>query len=270
MPAPALNSAIVLLYLTAAAPGLLALRGRWRWPLDPRIVMVLPAALGAGLQLWSLAGTLVTPDGVSLGLTAVLALFAWQVVVLLILASLRWPLHHLSVVVLPLAAASVVLWVLNPGDADTSALGGKLASHVALSTLAYGTLALAALQAMAYAWLDRSLHRAGPPSSIELPPLELMETVLFRLIGIGLGALSLALISGALFIENLFAQHLVHKTVLSVAAWLLLSTLVWGRILRGWRGRRVVRIMLSGFVLLVLAYFGSRTVLEVVLDRSWS
>ena len=100
-----------------------------------------------------------------------------------------------------------------------------------------------------------------------LPPLTLTESLVFQLIGTGFVLLSVTLISGILFVDNLFAQHLIHKTVLSIAAWAVFGTLLLGRWRYGWRGRRAVRLILFGMVLLVLAFFGSRFVLEVVLKR---
>ena len=94
-----------------------------------------------------------------------------------------------------------------------------------------------------------------------------MESLLFQMIAIGFAMLSLALLSGVLFLEDIFAQHLVHKTVLSLTAWLVFSVLLWGRFQFGWRGRTAIRWTLSGFAVLLLAYFGSKFVLELVLMR---
>ena len=94
-----------------------------------------------------------------------------------------------------------------------------------------------------------------------------MESLLFQMIAIGFAILSLALLSGVLFLEDIFAQHLVHKTVLSLAAWLVFAVLLWGRFRFGWRGRTAIRWTLGGFAVLLLAYFGSKFVLELVLMR---
>jgi ABC-type uncharacterized transport system permease subunit len=101
-----------------------------------------------------------------------------------------------------------------------------------------------------------------------LPPLQLMESMLFELIWVGVVALTLSIGTGVIFMENIFAQHLVHKTVLSIAAWLLFSVLLWGRYFLGWRSQTAVRLTVSGFTLLMLAFFGSKLVLELVLERS--
>lgn len=94
-----------------------------------------------------------------------------------------------------------------------------------------------------------------------------MERVLFELVWAGIVLLTLSIISGLLFLDNFFAQHLAHKTVLSLLAWVIFTTLLIGRYRFGWRGMRAVRWTLGGCALLILAYFGSKFVLEVVLNR---
>lgn len=92
-----------------------------------------------------------------------------------------------------------------------------------------------------------------------------METLLFRFIGAGFVLLTLALATGFMYLEDIFAQHLVHKTVLSIASWAVFGALLLGRLFMGWRGRTAVRWTLSGFGVLLLAYFGSKIMLEWVL-----
>ena len=70
-----------------------------------------------------------------------------------------------------------------------------------------------------------------------------------------------------IFLEDIFAQHLVHKTVLSLVAWCIFAILLWGRHVLGWRGNTAVKLTLAGFVVLMLAFFGSKLVLEVILQR---
>ena len=94
-----------------------------------------------------------------------------------------------------------------------------------------------------------------------------METMLFEILWVGLILLTLAIGSGMLFLEDIFAQHLVHKTVLTICAWALFATLLWGRHQLGWRSQTAVRFTLAGFLVLMLGYFGSKLVLEVILQR---
>ena len=79
--------------------------------------------------------------------------------------------------------------------------------------------------------------------------------------------LTISLLSGLFYLEDILAQHLVHKTILSFGAWLLFGILLWGRFQFGWRGRTAIRWTISGFVFLMLAYFGSKFVIELVIQR---
>ncbi len=136
------------------------------------------------------------------------------------------------------------------------------------SITAYSLLTIAALQAIMLYIQDVQIHNKHPGGFVRaLPPLETMERLLFRLLTLGFIVLSVSLISGGFYINNLFEQHLVHKFVLSVSAWILFGTLLWGRWRFGWRGRIAIRWTLTGFILLLLAYFGSKIVIELILKR---
>ncbi len=144
----------------------------------------------------------------------------------------------------------------------------RAAKGVWLTALAFAVLAIAAVQAVLVGLQNQALrhhHIRGIVQS--LPPLTTMERVLFELVWAGIVLLTLAIISGLIFLDNLFAQHLVHKTVLSLGAWVIFTTLLVGRYRFGWRGMRAVRWTLGGCALLLLAYFGSKFVLEILLNR---
>ena len=134
--------------------------------------------------------------------------------------------------------------------------------------LVTGVLTLAAVQAAVLALQDHQLKNRHTKGIIQvLPPLQLMEGMLFELLWIGVALLTIAIVSGTIFVEDIFAQSLVHKTVLTIAAWLLFSALLWGHYRLGWRSHTAVRLTLLGFVLLMLAFFGSKLVLELILER---
>ena len=130
--------------------------------------------------------------------------------------------------------------------------------HVVFALFGYSVLSIAALLAILLAMQEHALRQRQFGRFVSaLPPLTLTEALMFQLIGAGFVLLTLTLFSGILFVENLFAQHLIHKTVLSIAAWLVFGTLLFGRWRYGWRGRRAMRMTLSGMALLLLAYFGT-------------
>ena len=147
----------------------------------------------------------------------------------------------------------------------------KIAAHIVLSILAYALLTIAGSLAIALALLERALRTRRPLGWMRaLPSMEALEYGIFQALVAGFSTLTLALFSGFIFVENLFAQHLLHKTVLSCLAWIVFAILLFGRWRFGWRGRTAASWTLSGFALLALAYFGSKIVLEGILGRHWS
>jgi len=207
-----------------------------------------------------------------LGLTQALSLLGWQSALLLALLSKVSALRPLRMAIYPFAAGGVVLAALLPSHTTSGAPHDwRIALHAALSVFAAGLLTLAAAQAVLLHMLDRLLHNPAQLSRVlRMPPMQASEDWLFQLIGAGFFVLSLALLSGLIFVDDLFAQHLVHKTVLSIAAWLIFAALLLGRKRWGWRGKSAVRWALSGYLALLLAYFGSKLVLEQILGRHWS
>ncbi|TVQ88122.1 MAG: cytochrome C biogenesis protein [Chromatiaceae bacterium] len=227
------------------------------------------AYAGLTLHTWILYISIFSHDSLSLGFFSALSLAAWTVVAALLFSSLSKPVENLGLVILPLAAVTVALNMAFP---RVSFMGEHaswvLKLHVLLSMLAYSLLTLASVQALLLAVQDYHLRRRRPGGFVRaLPPLLTMESLMFEMIGIGFVLLTLALLSGFAFLEDMFAQHLVHKTVLSVLAWLVFGGLLLGRRLWGWRGRQAISWTLSGFAILILAYFGSKFVLELILQR---
>ena len=189
---------------------------------------------------------------------------------LVLLALMHWHrLQRLAAVVFPIAALAVLLGLLIKAKPGTRGIDDwRIALHAALAVLAFATLSIAGVVAIQLSVQDRALrmHRYSRWFS-GAPPLVQVEQLLFQLISVGFVLLSLALVTGVMFVHDLLAQHLAHKTVLSVIAWCVFGALLFGRARYGWRGRRAVRLVLTGMLLLVLAYFGSKFVLELVLQR---
>jgi ABC-type uncharacterized transport system permease subunit len=210
------------------------------------------------VALWQAAWT---AQGVDLGLFNAVSLFGWLMALMVVAAALRTPVQSLGLVVFPLAALGIVLAALW-GVPRTSLI------HVISSVLAYAVLGLASAQALLLAWQERSLRQRRASSVLGLlPPLQNMEALLFQLLGSGFALLSVSLLSGWLFVDNLLAQDLAHKTILSILAWVVFAALLQGRMRYGWRGRTAIRWTLAGFALLALAYVGTKIVLELILGR---
>lgn len=238
-------------------------------PISPRQLV-----LGLGSIAVMLHGILLThntflPEGINLGFFNAASLILWVIATLLLLTLLSKPVDNLILVLFPCTAISILL------DASTSSvrlLSGNaepgVSIHILTSILAYSFLTLSALQALFLAYQDYQLRHKHPGWVMrKLPPLQVMESLLFQMLMLGFSCLSFSLISGFVFLEDIFAQHLVHKTVLSLIAWAVFAALLWGRWRYGWRGQTAIRWNLSGFFLLMLAYFGSKLVLELILNR---
>lgn len=231
----------------------------------------LPAALallGAGahaaahLSAWRATG------GPDMHFFAALALIALGTAALTAALSLSRPIGALGVVAYPLAATLLLLHGFATRSAPTPSMDWQIQLHAGLSLLAYAALSLAALLAIMLWLQERGLRqRQLGPLLRFFPPLTLVEALMFRLIAVGFALLTLSLLSGAVFVADLFAQHLVHKTVLSLLAWLAFGALLLGRMRYGWRGRRAVRLTLTAMVLLAAGFFGSKFVLELILAR---
>lgn len=230
-------------------------------------------ALGFGALGFVLHTALISPilghDTLHLGFAEVVLLMGWQLALLLLLAATRAPLENLGLILFPLLALSMLLYRPQAPTGGVN-LSGPVELHVLTAIIAYGLVILAGAQAALLMVQTRLLHRHRIRGMVAVfPPLETMERLLFQLIGLAFFTLSLALLSGFVFVDNLFAQHLVHKTVLSIVAWIILGLLLWGHHRFGWRGKIAVRWTLSGGAMLTLGYFGSKFVLETLLGRRW-
>lgn len=200
---------------------------------------------------------------------AALSLVACVVSALTLLVNLTRPIATLGVIVFPLAALLLTVDSFLAPPTLPQAMDWQIKLHVTMALLAFSVLSIAAALAILLALQEHALRqRQIGPWLRALPPLTLTEALLFRLIGAGFALLTLTLLTGILFVDNLFGQHLVHKTVLSIIAWLVFGALLFGRWRYGWRGRRAVNLTLIGMGVLLLAFFGSKAVLELILHRT--
>ncbi len=257
--------ALTLLCLPAYLGAALAL---WFRP-SARLTWLAPAALL--LHLGALSIGLIHEGALRIGVTEAASLFAWQSALLLWLFSFREPIAINGVAIYPMAAVFALWAVLVPSPvSEVRVSQWQVSVHVLMSLLSAGLLTLAAVQSIALAVQDRllHLHRLAPAGG-RMPPLQTMERVLSQLIAVGFALLSLTLLSGLWFVHDWLAQHLAHKTVLSITAWLIFGVLLWGRWRYGWRGRIAIRWALAGYGTLVLAYFGSKIILEQIFGKHW-
>ncbi|MCX7897193.1 MAG: cytochrome c biogenesis protein CcsA [Rhodocyclaceae bacterium] len=205
------------------------------------------------------------------GFSVALSMMTWLAIAFYWVESFYARMEGLQVIVLPLAALCALLPLWLPGQhVIASANTFAFRFHFLLAMLAYSLFTLAALQALLMAATERRLHRGRmTPLFAGLPPLLTMEALLFRLLHVAFILLTITLISGAIFSEHIFGKALpfTHKTVFALISWLIFAALLFGRWRFGWRGRRALYWTLTGFIALLLAYVGSRFVLEVLLHR---
>lgn len=264
--------------------------------LAPRDRALLGAAIVAHGTLLELT---IFPEGAMVyGFALALSAMLWLGVLIYWIESLFFPLDGLRMVALPIAFIASLLPLMFRGVKVLPYSADVLFKlHFFVANVAYGLLALAAAHAALMLLVERRLHAARsarvslarPDSRAALraatsdpsldhwashwldalPPLLTLEKLLFRLIWAGFIVLTLALASGILFSEQLFHQPLRfdHKTVFAVLSWVMFGGVLTGRTFYGWRGRTALRWVLASFVALLLAYVGSRFVLEVLLHR---
>jgi len=236
----------------------------------PKKTSILPAWLAVSLHFGYTFSLFLQQNSLNFSLFNTASIISSLVALLLLLASLNKPVEKLGLAIFPLAIITLSsTLIFSDKELILQINNWQMNVHILSSIIAFSLLNIAALQAIMLAIQELQLRNHPPRKFIQtLPSLQTMESLLFQMIGTGLLFLSLSLITGFVFIEDLFAQHLVHKTVLSIVAWFSFSGLLLGRIKYGWRGQTAVKWTLAGFILLLLAYFGSKLVLELILQRT--
>jgi ABC-type uncharacterized transport system permease subunit len=231
------------------------------------------AWIAQGITLWF---DLMAPGVLRIGFAAMLSAALWISVGAYWVENRNFGLDSLRRILMPCAAAVMVLAAVFPGSLIL--LEGKsqmFGWHIGIAILAYSTMTIAAFHAILMALQESRLHTRSERKGFfgnaldQLPALLTMEKLLFRLIGFGFVLLSLTVLSGIVFSEELFGLPLRfdHKSVFALLSWLLFAALLAGRHWRGWRGKTALSFTLAGFATLLLAYVGSRFVLEVILHR---
>ncbi len=208
------------------------------------------------------------PGGINLNLFSVASLTALIMVTLVMALSAVQPVPSLLVVLFPLSALTLsASLVVEPAPRAVAASEAGLGTHILVSILAYSVLMMAAIQSIVLGFVERSIRRRSNILLVRiLPSLETMERLLFAMIWAGFVGLTAAIVSGFLHLDDMFAQQVVHHTVLSCLSWALYGGLLAGRQWLGWRGASAVRWTVTAFSFLLLGYFGSKFVLEMLLE----
>ncbi len=271
-----------LLYFTTAACWLLLSALAWRASRPARAAglaargemrieaFLVPLALVAHAML--LYTRVVIVEGLDLGVANAISMLVWLTVLIYWLGGLAFSgLSSILGLMAPIALAAVLLQAAIPTRHVVTYAGDPLFTlHFAIAMLAYSLFIVATVHALVMLAEEKWLHRGVmPPFLKSLPPLMEMEALLFRILLAAFILLTLTLVSGVFFSEQLFGKPFSasHKTVFGFISWLIFAGLLVGHYLRGWRGRTAVRWTLAGFTALLLAYIGSKVVLELILKR---
>ncbi len=234
-----------------------------RLPSRPFISFVL-GLTAVAIQLLVTLRLIVGPQQLDLSFFNTASLTACLIVACLLVLALRKPLQTAFLAVYPLALLSIVgTLTFSESQYDFRPETGGILFHIGLSILAYSIYCIAGIQAILIAMQNNNLKKKNSTILMRnLPPLLTMENLLFEMLWSGTIALVFAIAVGFLFVEDLFAQHLVHKTFFSLISLGVFATLLAGRKLYGWRGLTASKLTLWGLALLMLGFFGSKLVLE--------
>ena len=228
------------------------------------------AVIAIAIHATGLFESLTLGGGINVSLVSSVSLIGLQLAIIGTLAALDSDLRGVAAGLIVLAAPTAIATQTGAVEVTESGLSWQLQTHVFTAMFAYGLLAAGSILAIYALVQDRRLRAAKlSPVNQLFAPLEKTERMLYGVASAGIAMLAMSMALGITFVENLFAQHLVHKTVLSLIALLVFGILLAGRHFAGWRGKRAIYLYLGGFIILCLAYFGSRYILEVVLNRSW-
>lgn len=220
------------------------------------------------LHAWLLFSAILEGNGQNMSMLNVASLISFIIALIMSLAMFKVRLWFLLPIVYSFSAINLCAAAILPGTFIMHFEGNiKMLVHISLALFAYSTLTIGALYALQLAWLDHALKRKkNRIINPNLPPLLLVERQLYKIILIGHLLLSGTLLTGVLFVHNIFMQGKTHKAVFSFIAWLIYTLLLWGHYRQGWRGKKTTWFAITGASLLTLAYFGSRFVREVILS----
>ncbi|UJP05301.1 MAG: cytochrome c biogenesis protein CcsA [Nitrosomonas sp.] len=232
--------------------------------------MLAPLSLHAA----TLYQSMLADGGLIFGLGNAISAIVWLTAFIYWFSGFFNRLRGLQTLIAPIAGAAAVAvllpWLFPSLRPLANTEFPAFKTHLLVALMAYSLLTIAALHAVLMTVLERHLHHPGSRSILtSLPPLLAMEKLLFHIIWIGFILLSLTLLSGVIFSKEVFGQPLTftHKTLFGFISWGVFAALLAGRQFYGWRGRIAIRWTLAGFITLLLAYIGSKFVLEIVLNR---
>lgn len=262
---------ILLLYLLAAAAYATSRLPRFEEYSRHYFFIALGfATVGIALHAQNLFPLILPSDGFDLSIGSAVSMIGLELAIIALIASIEPTLRGMSAGMLLLSAVTATLMHTSAGPGEAVAMAWQVRAHIVVALLSYGLLTVGTIVAIFALVQERRLHSARITAVNHLfAPLETTEKLLIGVTAAGFGGLTLAIASGLSFVDDLVQQHLAHKFALSLLAWVVFGTLLGGRFVAGWRGKRAVTLYLWGFAVLCLAYFGSRVILQEIFNESW-
>lgn len=239
------------------------------------LIGLVSGSIGIVIHSHFLFNEIYQQNGLSLTIANIISLIGLQLAITAVFAAFNKTMRGFAGGILLISSLSALLsiWALdqfNTSPHEIKELSWQVNTHAITSLLAYGLLCTGAIIALFALVQDKRLKQKRISSLNALfAPLETTERTLFNIASFGSTLLFLSVFSGIIFIENIFSQHLAHKTILSITALIMFSILVYGRRFFGWRGKSIIYLYLSAFLMLATSYFGTKFILENILGRSW-
>lgn len=229
---------------------------------DVRLQVIQLAVIATLLHAYALSATLWTDYGINFQIGNVLSFIAVLGSAILLITNINKSTETLGIFIYPLAALTTLIPLAIHSE---NPLSFEIGSHVLISVSAYSIMGIATAQAVLYAIQERRFRTKQLSRLMQaLPPLQVMENTLIQLVLIGFIFLSFALLSGIFFIEDIFAQHLIHKTFFAILSWLVYATFLFGHFKYGWRGQTAARYTIWAYFLLILSYVGTQIVIRLL------
>lgn len=229
---------------------------------EVRSKVITTAILAVLLHAYALSQTLWGDHTINFHIGNALSLVTLLGSVMLLITNINKSTETLGIFIYPIAALTTLI---PQAIHSHTALSFELGSHVLIAVSAYSIMSIAMAQAILYAVQENHFRKKQLSQLMKaLPPLQVMEKTLIQLVIIGFIFLSFALVSGAFFVEDIFAQHLIHKTFFAILSWFIYALFLFGHFNYGWRGQKAARYTIWAYFLLVLSYMGTATILTLL------
>lgn len=227
------------------------------------------ACIGVVAHTAALTSEILISDQLQMSLLNSISVCVWMTTTVIVISALSKPLHNLFTFFMPAGAIFLLIALFVPQFATPQVYSAGMLIHIFVSLLAYSVILITTLQAILVNIQSHHLHKHQLDNRIMsvLPPLQSMERLMFEWLIIGFVLLTAAIVTGGIYVDNLLAQHLIHKTALTLIGWVFFAVLIFGHFYLGWRGARASRLIYLGFAFLLIAFVGSKFVLEYLLQQ---